>query len=214
MREEVREGILTCIANRSLLVDDPNAEWSAEYAAEKIATCARDLHVNSVSARVVERGGLLFVTNMGICCSHSDAIPCSRAAEIFQAEAIRNLLLNYRRSDIAYSKLPFDADGIAAGVSSDEEDYASGDNDRKIADQKRIISKLARGTFSSCLNMFPLCEVCKKMFENGDEIIFLACGDILHHECTLRWLFRSKICPKCMKQMEEGDEFDVVAKLF
>ncbi|KDD76012.1 hypothetical protein H632_c397p1 [Helicosporidium sp. ATCC 50920] len=48
------------------------------------------------------------------------------------------------------------------------------------------------------------CSVCCCEFEPAEEVVALPCAHVFHAECIQEWLLRSKRCPLCHVEVDEG----------
>ncbi|KAL3736733.1 hypothetical protein ACJRO7_025640 [Eucalyptus globulus] len=45
------------------------------------------------------------------------------------------------------------------------------------------------------------CVICKEEISRDEEVVCMPCKHMFHHECVVRWLNESNLCPLCRFQM-------------
>ena len=68
----------------------------------------------------------------------------------------------------------------------------------KYTNKKRL---LYGGLTSDKVFIDKECIICLKEFESKDNVKVLPCKHVYHKDCILKWMDKTKECPKCRTQI-------------
>lgn len=66
------------------------------------------------------------------------------------------------------------------------------------------ISKLRRTNLMECAELLStdeMCSICLEILSKKDEVTFLSCKHVFHHECISIWIAENPVCPLCKSEI-------------